>query len=105
MIKSKWNDGWEFINGSPSMMGSLEGDAAKKVIVQLPHDAMVHEERTPDTAHKTQTGFWPGGGYTYKKTLSVLGDWKDKNIVLEFEGVYEKAMVYINNNLAATQLY
>lgn len=105
MIKSKWNDGWEFINGSPSMMGSLEGDATKKVIVQLPHDAMVHEERTPDTAHKTQTGFWPGGGYTYKKTLSVPGDWKDKNIVLEFEGVYEKAMVYINNNLAATQLY
>ena len=55
MIKSKWNDGWEFINGSPSMMGSLEGDAAKKVIVQLPHDAMVHEERTPSSLERIVT--------------------------------------------------
>ena len=105
MVKSKWNANWEFMKGGPSMMASLMGGAQEKTFVQLPHDAMVHEERTPDTAHKTQTGFWPGGGYTYKKTLYVPKDWTDKSVVLEFEGVYEKAMVYVNDNLAATQLY
>lgn len=59
--------------------------------------------RIPHTRHRP--GFWPGGGYTYKKTLYVPKDWTDKSVVLEFEGVYEKAMVYVNDNLAATQLY
>ena len=66
---------------------------------------MVHEERTPDTENGTQTGYWPGGLYTYTKKLHAPEEWRDKTAILEFEGVYMTAMVYVNGNLAATNLH
>ena len=105
MIREKWNADWKFKKGGPSLMGSLMGGEDDSIVVQLPHDAMVHEERTPDTANGTQTGYWPSGIYTYEKTLFAPGEWKDKTAILEFEGVYSNAMVYVNEDLAATQLY
>lgn len=86
------------------MMSAFMGGPQFETI-NLPHDAMVHEERTPDTANGTQTGYWPGGLYTYVKNINVPEDWQEKTAVLEFEGVYEKSMVYVNGNLAATNLY
>lgn len=93
-----------FCKGGPSMMGDL-GGRKQGEIVQLPHDAMVHEERTPDTGNGAQTGFWPGGVYTYTKELEVPAEWQDKTVILELEGVYESAMVSVNGSLAVTQLY
>lgn len=104
MLRKKLNDNWLFAKGGTSMMSALTGELAYETI-HLPHDAMVHEERTPDTANGTQSGYWPGGLYTYIKRLTVPSEWQDKTIILEFEGVYETAMVYINGNLAKTNLY
>ena len=104
MIREKLNKDWQFAKGSASMMSAFMGGPQFETI-NLPHDAMVHEERTPDTANGTQTGYWPGGLYTYVKNINVPEDWQEKTAVLEFEGVYEKSMVYVNGNLAATNLY
>ena len=105
MLRRKWNNDWYFKKGAPTLMSALRPDDVKPVLVQLPHDAMVHEERTPDTKNGAQTGFYPGGLYTYTKKLHAPAEWKDKTVMLEFEGVYEKAMVYLNDKLVATQLY
>lgn len=104
MIPKKFNNTWQFSKGSVSMMASLKGSPQYED-VRLPHDAMVHEERTPDTGNGAQTGFWPGGMYTYCKTFEVPKEWEDKTVIVEFEGVYSSAMVYVNDNLAETQLY
>ncbi len=104
MIKQNFNHDWEFCKGSMSMMAALTGGSTFEP-VQLPHDAMVHEERTPETKNGAQTGFWPGGDYTYKKTIDVPKEWEQLEVMLEFEGVYETAMVYVNDKLVATQLY
>lgn len=104
MLRTKINDSWMLAKGGTSMMSSLQGGLEYEE-VNLPHDAMVHEERTPDTANGTQTGYWPGGLYTYTKKLYAPEDWKDKTAIVEFEGVYETAMVYVNGNLAVTNLY
>lgn len=104
MIREKINNNWQFAKGSASMMSSFMG-GPEYVMVDLPHDAMVHEERTPDTANGTQTGYWPGGLYTYVKKVNAPEDWQEKTVILEFEGVYATAMVYVNDNLAATNLY
>lgn len=71
MIREKLNQNWQFAKGSPSMMDAFMGGPQFED-VNLPHDAMVHEERTPDTANGTQTGYWPGGLYTYVKSLMFL---------------------------------
>ena len=77
MLRSKINDSWMLAKGGTSMMSSLQGGLEYEE-VNLPHDAMVHEERTPDTANGTQTGYWPGGLYTYTKKLYAPEEWKDK---------------------------
>lgn len=104
MIREKLNRDWQFAKGSTSMMSAFMGGPQFES-VNLPHDAMVHEERTPDTANGTQTGYWPGGLYTYVKKLDVPKKWQDKTVMLEFEGVYATAMVYVNGELAETNLY
>ena len=104
MIREKLNQDWQFARGSTSMMSAFMGGPQFEA-VNLPHDAMVHEERTPDTANGTQTGYWPGGLYTYVKKLAVPREWQDKTVLLEFEGVYSTAMVYVNKELAQSNLY
>jgi hypothetical protein len=104
MLRIKWNDNWQFTRGSKSLMSAFMGGPESEP-VELPHDAMIHEERTPDTSNGTQTGYAPGGLYTYVKKLHVPQEWQEKTVILEFEGVYATAMVYVNDDLAATHLY
>ncbi len=104
MIRENFNRDWQFARGSASLMSAFMGGQQFEA-VNLPHDAMVHEERTPDTANSAQTGFWPGGLYTYSRKLDVPQEWREKTVLLEFEGVYATAMVYVNGNMAQSNLY
>lgn len=100
MIRQKWNTGWQLLKpGMSPMMASMMG-AAATTPVNLPHDAMVHEKRTPNTKNAHQTGFYPGGIYQYTKTFDAPQEWTDKDVLLEFEGVYQNAMVYVNGDYA-----
>jgi beta-galactosidase/beta-glucuronidase len=65
--------------------------------VTLPHDAQITEIRSKDASNGGH-GYFPGGVYTYEKTFSVPADWQDKDIVLEFEGVYKNATVKLNGS-------
>ena len=56
MLRTKINDNWQLAKGGTSMMSALQGGLEFETI-NLPHDAMVHEERTPDTENGTQTGY------------------------------------------------
>lgn len=37
--------------------------------MNLPHDAMIHEDRNPNLPEGRHTGFYPGGKYEYLKTF------------------------------------
>lgn len=63
--------------------------------VTLPHDAQISELRSKDASNGGH-GYFPGGVYTYEKTFTVPADWQDKDLVLEFEGVYKNATVKVN---------
>jgi len=71
----------------------------------LPHDAMIHELRDANTKNGGATGFYPGGTYTYFKTFSAPAAWEDQTVMLEFEGVYQTAMIYLNGVLVQTNRY
>lgn len=77
----------------------------KAINVTLPHDAMILEERTPTTKNGSTTGFYPGGTYYYTKELFIPEEWKDRVVVLEFEGVYAHSFVYVNNVFAVNWPY
>lgn len=106
MQKSKFNEKWQFINGKgDSLVATFQGKAAEDVYVNLPHDAMIHEERNPEEPAGSQSGFYPGGVYHYKKTFHAPEEWKEKTVIFEFEGVYANAMVYINGDYAGGHPY
>lgn len=72
MIRENFNRDWQFARGSASLMSAFMGGPQFEA-VNLPHDAMVHEERTPDTANSAQTGFWPGGLYVQQEAGRAAG--------------------------------
>ncbi|WP_419875418.1 glycoside hydrolase family 2 TIM barrel-domain containing protein [Candidatus Pristimantibacillus sp. PTI5] len=97
MLKTSFNDKWSFSKGAGGLSLSR---SAPEVEITLPHDAMILEQRDPDCINQNNTGFFPGGNYTYKKKWFAPKEYENKNIVLEFEGVYMNAMVYINGDFA-----
>ena len=105
MIRENFNKGWQVVKGGSSAAAAAFMGTDDVHMVHLPHDAMIHEERTPDVESGAQTGFYPGGEYIYQKSFAVPEEWKEGKAFLEFEGVYQTAMVYINGALAATNLY
>lgn len=79
MKKQCFNTGW-LCNGKP---------------VTLPHDAQISEQRGPkasDSGH----GYFPGGIYTYEKIFTAPVEWKNKTVLVEFEGVYKNSTVSLN---------
>lgn len=104
MIRRNFNHDWKLIKGSTSSMLSMLIGGGDMSEIELPHDAMIHEQPTEETKNGAQTGFFPGGEYVYLKSITVPDEWKEKTVLLEFEGIYQTAMVYVNGNLAACNL-
>ncbi len=105
MIRENFNRDWQVTKGGNNAAAAAFMGTDEVQTVHLPHDAMIHEERTPDAKSGAQTGFYPGGEYIYQKTLAAPEEWKEKTVSLEFEGINQTAMVYINGALAASNLY
>ena len=102
----RFNDNWTFnIGEGDAFMAARNGATDSGNFITLPHDAMIHEERRPDAPSGSQSGFYPGGFYTYQKYFDVPIEYKDKHLLLEFEGVYMNAKVYVNEHLAGGHPY
>jgi beta-galactosidase len=104
MIRQNINQDWVVVKGTVSMMDLFMGNSDFALQVDLPYDAMIHEVRSADTPNGNQTGFYPGGQYTYIKKLDISEYWEGKTITLEFEGVADTARVYINGDYAGGNL-
>ena len=103
MKRQLFNDGWTVTRGLRAFpFGIIAGGPPESI--RLPHDAMIHEKRVPNGPNKSSTGFYPGGNYTYIKKFHFPYNWCDKTIILEFEGVYMNAFVYINGDFAGGRL-
>ena len=86
-----FDDGWQF---------TREG---KTVTVNLPHDWDIYESPNPATgATGTGGGWYSGGKGEYRKTFKT----PDADLVkLYFEGVYQKAEVFVNGQKAGQHAY
>ena len=105
MYRESFNSGWELVKAGGGLMGALMGGGEPNEPVQIPHDAMIHETPAADADSGAQTGFYPGGEYTYEKKFDVPADWAGKEVVLSFGGVYQTAMVYVNGDYAGTSYH
>ena len=64
--------------------------------VTLPHDAMLAEQRSATAEGGLNISWFEGRDYIYMKKFSVSEEELASHNVLEFEGVYRKAEVWVN---------
>lgn len=96
MKRTLWNSGWYFSNPSDALVAG---------VVDLPHDAMLLEKRVPNLIRGSATGYFPGGRYIYEKSLTLTNDESTKTVILEFEGIYQKSKVWLNDELIGGRIY
>lgn len=99
MIRTLFTDGWTV---GPKL-GAFEGAAAAALTrpVALPHDALRDAARAASVDQGVHSGYTPGGVFEYRKSFDVPHAWRDKTVLLEFEGVYRDAVVTVNGDFAA----
>lgn len=95
MKRQDFNQGWKY-----HKEGSDHLEA-----VTLPHDAMIHDTRDPESPGTHANAYFPGGVYIYEKTFDVPKEWKGKHILFEFGGVYKNSKVFINGQEAGGRPY
>lgn len=66
--------------------------------LNLPHDWSIEGEFKKDNPASPEGGALPGGIGWYRKTFLIPEDDKNKNISVEFDGVYQKSEVWINGH-------
>ena len=93
-MKINFCNGWSF---------SKEGGTP--IPVNLPHDAMLLEQRDGACWNGVNSGYFPGGRYTYEKTFDLSQQDVGKSIVLHFEGVYQNCTVFVNGQEAGGHKY
>ena len=75
----------------------------KTITVNLPHDWDIYEGPNPATGATKEGGGWfPGGKGEYRKTFKTP---KADIVKLHFEGVYQKAEVFVNGQKAGQHAY
>ncbi len=72
------------------------------VPVTLPHDAMLHTIRKAGAPSGSSGAYFEGGRYVYEKSFSKP---ETEYAVLEFEGVYKNAKVFVNGTEAGGTAY
>ena len=102
MKRTSFNDGWNF---RPKVSAFLErsGQMPSWSPVRLPHDAMIGATRGPSEG--PGNAYFPDGTWEYQKHFTVPVDARGKRMLVEFEGVYRDASVWVNGSFAGHHPY
>lgn len=103
MKRMSLDDGWAY-RPKTSPFLELAGVATPWTEVTLPHDALIGTGRGPALGDAA-VAFHPGGVFEYRREFTPAAEQAGKRLVLEFEGVYRSAMVYVNGRFAAQRPY
>lgn len=106
-IETVFNNDWQFWReSSKSTDTTLEGLTGKSSTwenVNLPHDFSIE---TPFSKVDTysRSGCLQGGTGWYKKDFSLPAELENKQIVINFDGVYSYSYVYVNGTLVGSNV-
>ena len=104
MEKIKFNEGWKVWKDSdPFELVFRIPDDAKEV--ELPYDAMFHEAQQHEAVNGGYTGNIDAGEYKYYKRFFVPEEDRNGHVMLQFEGIYRNASVFVNQSRAGECAY
>ncbi len=93
-----FNQNWNFKLGDHPTAIQLDFNTADWRTLQLPHDWSIEGAFNKDNPTKQAQAFLPAGKGWYRKTFTLPVDWKNKNVSIEFDGVFKNSEVFINGH-------
>ena len=90
---------------------TVQKDGSTEILhVNLPDDAMIREERSKENKTASASAYFAGGKYIYTKIFDLSENETRQTLILEFEAVYQNAIVFLNgrqvpNVLTDTQTF
>jgi beta-galactosidase len=97
-----FDNGWSFFRGGAQGAENIKFDDSKWRRVDLPHDWSIGDlpgaksPFNPSAISQVSGGFTTGGTGWYRKQFTIQADQKGKRIIIQFDGVYMNATVFIN---------
>ncbi len=95
-MKQNFNDNW---------ICYPKNEKERAAFVTLPHDAMQSDPRSETSPGGENTGWYEARDYVYEKYFRIGTSEAGRQILLEFEGVYKDAAVFVNGRQAAFHDY
>lgn len=93
-----FNRDWKFFPGNDSTVIQPSYDDSEWRKLSLPHDWSIESNFIKDAPATIQGGALPGGIGWYRKRFVLAASAKDKNVRIEFDGVYKNSEVWINGH-------
>lgn len=82
-----------------------KGEPETAFEVTIPHDAMLMDKKSENSLGGVNNGWYDARDYIYEKVFCPPKFYKNQRVLLEFEGIYHKATVYVNDKKAAFHDY
>ena len=102
---------WSFFRGGAQGAEIARFDDSKWRKIDLPHDWGIEDlpgaksPFNPSAISQVSGGFTTGGTGWYRKQFTIPADQKGKRIIIQFDGVYMNATVFINGKNIAQHPY
>ena len=102
---------WRFHRGGAQSAEMVSFDHSKWRSVDLPHDWSIEDlpgtqsPFDPDAVGQVSTGFTIGGTGWYGKSFTVPSEQKSKRIIIQFDGVYMNADLWLNGESVGKHPY
>jgi len=94
-VRDTFDFGWKFFKGdAPGAQQPNFADARWRD-VDLPHDWGIEGPFSANTVSR-EGGYLPTGIGWYRKHFSIPESYRDRKVIIEFEGVYQLSEVWIN---------
>jgi beta-galactosidase len=88
--------GWRFLQGdAPEATNAAFNDSGWRT-VDVPHDWSIEGDFNRTNAMSAASGYLPAGIGWYRRTITAPPAWSGRRVVIEFEGVYMNADVWLN---------
>ena len=101
--ENDFNKGWKFYLGDNSSASNPNFDDSAWEAVDLPHDFSITQHFT--SSGEAESGFLPGGTGWYRKSFVIAEEHAGKTFLLNFDGVYMNAYVYVNGQFVGEHHY
>ncbi len=96
---------WYFHLGDEPRAVSPRLDHGRWRVLNVPHDWSIEGTPRPDNPAGAGGGFFPGGIGWYRREIEIPTDLGEKEVLIEFDGVYMNSEVYCNGKFCGRRPY